>query len=114
MRRTRVYVAGPLTLGDRLANVEAACIAGRELIERGYAPMVPHLSHHIDPVDALGHATWIDVDLAWVAVSDAVLRMPGESIGADQEVAFARQRGVPVFQSIAALIESLAPRTEAA
>lgn len=28
---------------------------------------------------------------------DAVLRLPGESAGADQDVAIARQRGLPVY-----------------
>lgn len=114
MRRTRVYVAGPLSRGDRLANVEAACVAGRELIERGYAPLVPHLSHHIDPVDALGHTMWLDVDMAWVAVADAVLRLPGESMGADQEVTFAWRHGIPVFFDMAELLVGLASRREAA
>jgi hypothetical protein len=31
---------------------------------------------------------------------DAVLRIPGESKGADQDVAIARQRGLPVFYKI--------------
>jgi hypothetical protein len=31
---------------------------------------------------------------------DAVLRVPGESKGADQDVAIARQRGLPVFYKV--------------
>jgi len=31
---------------------------------------------------------------------DAVLRLPGESTGADQDVAIARQRGLPVYERI--------------
>lgn len=31
---------------------------------------------------------------------DAVLRMPGESRGADQDVAIARDRGIPVYYSL--------------
>ena len=31
---------------------------------------------------------------------DAVLRLPGESTGADQDVAIARQRGIPVFTEL--------------
>jgi hypothetical protein len=31
---------------------------------------------------------------------DAVLRLPGESTGADQDVAIARQRGIPVYTSL--------------
>ena len=31
---------------------------------------------------------------------DAVLRLPGESRGADQDVAIARERGIPVYERI--------------
>jgi hypothetical protein len=31
---------------------------------------------------------------------DAVLRLPGDSTGADQDVAIARQRGIPVFTEL--------------
>nr|WP_211244218.1 hypothetical protein [Actinospica robiniae] len=31
---------------------------------------------------------------------DAVLRLPGESRGADQDVAIARERGIPVYTSL--------------
>ncbi len=32
---------------------------------------------------------------------DAVLRLPGESKGADQDVTIARERGIPVYSSLA-------------
>jgi hypothetical protein len=32
---------------------------------------------------------------------DAVLRLPGESRGADQDVAIARERGIPVYRRLA-------------
>jgi ABC-type sugar transport system substrate-binding protein len=31
---------------------------------------------------------------------DAVLRLPGESTGADQDVAIARERGIPVYTGL--------------
>ena len=31
---------------------------------------------------------------------DAVLRLPGESTGADQDVAIAEQRGIPVYHRV--------------
>lgn len=40
---------------------------------------------------------------------DAVLRLPGESQGADQDVAIARERGIPVYTSLEEI-----PRAEAA
>jgi hypothetical protein len=35
-----------------------------------------------------------------LAHCDAVLRLPGESAGADQDVAIARQRGLPVYTRV--------------
>lgn len=107
--RIRVYVAGPLSKGDRMGNVRAAIDAGQELIELGYAPLVPHLSHYMDETDALGHDTWLAVDLPWVDVCDALLRLPGESVGADMEVARAESIGIPVYYGIEEL-ESNPPR----
>jgi len=43
-RRTKIYVAGPLTQGDVIDNVSKAVDAGDILFELGYAPYVPHLN----------------------------------------------------------------------
>ncbi len=52
----------------------------------------------------LSHEDFIDVDLPWVVASDAVLRLPGESKGADAEVNCALDHSVPVFYSIDELV----------
>lgn len=105
MRRARIYIAGPLSKGDRLANVEKAKAVAVELVKLGFAPLCPHLTNYLDGTDSLGHQTWMDVDLPWVEVSDGLLRIPGESKGADLEVARAREYGVPVYWSINGLLE---------
>ena len=98
--RPKVYVAGPLTKGDRYENVHAGIMAGRELIRRGFAPFIPHLTHFADPNDSLGWETWLEVEEAWLAQANAVLRLPGESAGADREVDFALLHYIPVFGDI--------------
>ena len=45
------------------------------------------------------------MDLAWIERCDALLRMPGESSGADREVEHARAHSVPVFHSRGALYQ---------
>lgn len=102
--RRRVFVSGPLTQGNRLANIERAMDATRQLVAAGLAPLTPHTSHFADETDALGYEAWLAVCLAWVAVSDAVLRLPGASAGADRETTFARQCGIPCFDTITALV----------
>jgi hypothetical protein len=108
MLRKRVYIAGPLGRGpERSANVERAVAAGMDVFRAGYAPLIPHLTHYIDPDDSHGYENWVDVDLAWVSAADAVLRLPGASPGADRETAHAAHIGVPVFSSIKALARGL-------
>jgi len=43
---------------------------------------------------------WMEWDFAWIDVCDCLLRLPGESRGADLEVEHAKLRGIPVFYSI--------------
>lgn len=40
---------------------------------------------------------------------DAVLRLPGESAGADQDVAIARERGLPVYRSVEEIPVAMTP-----
>ena len=104
--RIRVYVAGPISKGDVRENVERGIKAGLELLEAGYAPFIPHLSHLADPKALAGsdlYERWLSLDFSWVAACHALLRIPGDSDGADREVAFARANGIPVYDSIEAL-----------
>lgn len=48
----------------------------------------------------LGAEPWLTMDLELVKRSDAVLRLPGDSSGADGEVEHAIKCGVPVFYRI--------------
>ncbi len=80
------------------------------LLTAGYAPFCPHLTCYlggptpeIDP-GSLGWENWMESDLPWVAVSDALLRLPGASKGADVEVAYAEQHGIPVFYTMEELL----------
>jgi hypothetical protein len=97
--RYLVYIAGPISRGDTFENVRAACFAWRRLWKMGHRPICPHWSHTQAMTDPVSYGEWLEYDLFWVDVSDAVLRLPGLSDGADQEVDFARKRGIPVFTS---------------
>jgi len=124
--RKRVYLAGPISKGDLLHNVNQATRAFTVLAKSGCAPWCPAWSVYSKPAfrdclpggsgpavlceataqgnSLMSHDDWLGVDLAWVAVADAVLRLPGESIGADREVAEARRLGIPVFDSVEAVV----------
>ncbi len=103
--RQRIYISGPLTSsGNVEENLDRAMDAARALIAAGFAPFCPHLTYRVDPGETIPHATWMEIELPWVAVADALLRLPGESLGADIEAVEARRLGIPVFAAIADLV----------
>lgn len=105
--RQRVYISGPLTTsGNPMENIDRAMVAARELIAAGYAPLVPHLNYMMDLGEEIPREIWLEVELPWVRAADAMIRLPGESIGADLEVERAELLGIPVFGSVAALVAS--------
>ena len=104
--KKRIYISGPLSIGDREENLHNAEVAYVDLGELGFAPMCPHWNSSVENSDVFKEYTiddWMSLDLPWVKVSDAVLRLPGESLGADLEVGFAKANGIIVFYSIGEL-----------
>lgn len=93
-----VYIAAPYTHPDPVENTNRVCRLATKLVESGLVtPVVPHMSlvwHLITPrpVDF-----WYDYDLRLLERCDGLLRLRGESVGADGEVAYATDRGIPVF-----------------
>ncbi len=98
--RPMVYISGPITLGSKEHNFNQAVEAQAELMRRGFAPFNPMLTMKFPDHEMFTHQEWMEADLPWVSSSDAVLRLPGESVGADIEVAHANDCDVPVFHSI--------------
>lgn len=96
----RIYIAAPYTKGDVAKNVRRAIEAAEAVVRKGHTPYIPHLSHfwHLvapHPVDF-----WYAYDLEWLAVCDAVLRLDGESVGADREIEVAEYLGLPVYRAL--------------
>jgi len=113
-RWLRCYVAGPIQGKDgadasreaMTANAEMAIAVGQLLIQNQIAAFVPHLSVWWDTLHP-GNSweAWLQLDEAWIEVADAVLRIPGESRGADREVELAIALGIPVFYSVTDLLK---------
>jgi len=104
-----VYIAGPITHGDRLANVTKAIEWAHHLAEAGFAPLCPHLTHYWDELFPREYESWMAMDFAYIAKCDALIRIPGYSPGADREVVEAKRLGILVVDSIPALLASLNP-----
>ncbi len=117
--KQRVYIAGPISHGDLRTNIRQGTEAAINLMKLGYAPLCPMLACYMSgdtpTIDGFGtdhptncgfnHKEWLDCDLPWVAVSDLLLRLPGESKGADMEVKHATELGIPVYHSVQEIID---------
>jgi len=96
----KVYIAGPYSHLDPVVNTRNAILAGEELSKRGHIPYIPHLNlmwHMVAPHEP---SFWYAYDLEWLPCCDALLRLPGASTGADNEIEQAKALGMPVFYSI--------------
>ena len=97
MLRLRVYIAGPYTIGDTILNIRAAIKAGDRVLKAGHIPFIPHtnmLWHLVCPHEA---QVWYDWDLEWLMMCNAMIKLPGESVGADREECWARAWGKPIY-----------------
>ncbi len=103
-KKLRVYIAAPYTKGDPVENTRAAILMADVVRQWGFVPFVPHLSmlwHMVSPHDP---QFWYDYDNEWLTVCDVVLRMEGESFGADNEVELARHLDIPVVYNLDELL----------
>lgn len=103
----RIYVAGPYTKGDVGVNVRNAIVAAQELLVAGHAPYVPHLTHFWHLVEPGPYKQWLALDLKWLAVCDALVRLPGDSNGADLEMKQARKLGIRVYLGVKEFLETI-------
>ena len=100
MFRPLVYIASPYSIGNAAVNVRTQFLVAEQLWAAGFLPYPPlynHFWHFLNPHE---EQYWMAMDREWVLRSDAVLRLPGESRGADEEVIIADAHGIPVFHSL--------------
>lgn len=95
-----VYVAGPLSQGDQLANIRNAILSGETLRKAGLVPFVPHLFSFWHLLSPGAYESWMALDFAWLERCDALVRLPGLSSGSDREVQRASALGLPVYYSV--------------
>ena len=100
----KVYIASPYTKGDVAINVKVQLDCANELMNFGFALFIPLMSHFQHMAHPRPYEDWVKVDNEWVLVCDCVLRLEGESSGADEEVELANKNYIPVFYSIQQLL----------
>jgi hypothetical protein len=111
--KAKVYIASPYTVGDKLENVKRSLLVADQLIDLDYAPYVPLLSHFQNEIHPRTYEEWTSLDLEWVLTCDVVLRLDGESKGADGEVIYAKAFDIPVVYSVAELRQCIFPEFSA-
>ncbi|MEW4530615.1 hypothetical protein [Maioricimonas sp. JC845] len=104
-RPAMIYVAGPYTRPDPVENTHRMIRIADALFELGVVPVVPHLTLFWHLLCPRPYRQWLLYDLEVMARCDAVLRVPGDSQGADGEVRAANRRGQPVIQPASHAIE---------
>jgi len=126
-RKVRVFISGPITptgrlnpstnekqnqVAEFLDNVRQGITMATELITHGFAPYCPFVDFMYwfartpeTPLPA--GCTMQTCDLSWLRSADAILLLPGweTSTGVGGELELAKKLGIPVFYSIAELIE---------
>jgi hypothetical protein len=98
-----VYIAAPYT-SDPEHNTLKAIDAAEAILKEGIIPFIPHLSHYWHLRYEHPWEEWLRIDTEILLRCDAVLRLPGESKGADLEVETAKLKWIPVFYDIDSLV----------
>lgn len=99
----KVYIASPYSKGDVAVNVARQMTCANILIDTGFAPFAPLLFHFQHLHSPKSYKIWMTLDFEWVKSCDVLLRLSGDSEGADREVEFAKNIGIPVVFSLGEL-----------
>ena len=96
-RDIQIYVAGPLGDVVSLECVARALKVGDMVadVDERFRPFVPHLFAFWHLHKPHSRKWYMDIDLAYVRASHALIRLPGESAGSDAEVAEAQSADLP-------------------
>lgn len=100
----KVYIASPYTIGDTGENVKLQLDVFDELLTAGFIPFAPLWSHFQHIIHPRPYEDWVKFDNEWVLACNCVLRIGGESKGADGEVQLAKDYDIPIFYSVGELI----------
>lgn len=99
----RIYIAGPYS-SDPEQNTRNAIDAADRIFSLGYYPYVPHFTHFWHLQNPRPYEDWMRLDLEWLPLCDALVRLPGDSFGADLECAKASLSKIPIYVGLDAFL----------
>ena len=104
-RTVRVYIAGPYSTGYVVYNTRHAMRMWHTLWCHGYIPICPHWTMFQDMLTPMAYPDWLEYDWLMLETCHVVLRLKGESDGADTEVTHAKNHSIPVVYSLEQLLK---------
>ena len=105
MNPIRVYIASPYSIGNKIENVRYSLEVADRLMGKGFVPYAPLLNHFQNEMFPRPEIDWLNFDISWLCVCNVILRLPGRSSGADQEVGVAKMKNIPIVYSIEELLK---------
>lgn len=94
--RPFIYVAGPISK-DPFGCVAQAASVFQPLRAKGWVPFLPQWSVIHQMVDPVEYEDWMSYDEEVIRHCKALVRLAGESPGAEREVRFAQSLHIPVY-----------------
>ena len=99
-----VYIASPYTHGDVAVNVKNQMDTFIKLRENGFVPIAPLMCHFIHISHPRDYDFWFDTAVDWLLKCDFLVRLKGESAGADKEELIAKENDIKIYYGIDELL----------
>ena len=108
----RIYIAGPYTAYTNIQgvslsvdyNIGVAEAVAAGLYRRGHTPFCPHTmtAHFDDSFPDIPKDVYLETDLEWLELCDAIVLLPGweHSGGAIVELARAKELGLEIYYNV--------------
>ena len=103
-RKIRPYICSPYTFGNKEDNVRRQIDISNELMNRGFAPYTPLLTHYQELLHPREEHDWLELDFEYLLLCDILIRIKpiidGKELlsnGADKEEQLALKNKIPVF-----------------
>lgn len=95
-----VFIASPYS-GNIKKNLTFQKKIASDLLDMGYIPLALALmTHEIDSYKSRPYNEWLDITKSYISKSDILLRIGGDSSGADEEKFLAKKLNIPIVYSI--------------
>ena len=101
-----VYIASKYSFGDNFVNTQKQIEVANMLLDEGFIPISPLMnSVWYNMQKERSWDFWMGHDFHLLDQCECLLRLPGDSKGADMEVAYALEYGKKVYYDIESLIK---------